>query len=164
MFKVHRISQLYPRGWADRRKGWASAPTAKKGLTRSLDGELLLLATPSARLTSSNTRRHARATSGRSRTKVRPSRPRPVHRSLHGPPHGPFFAYIRSSPPLPYIGLLDSQHFWRFLLAATSRKTPRQAFLGKSACCGGEGKDYRSSLEERNCRTTSSLRKMDVEI
>ena len=33
---------------------------------------------------------------------------------------------------------LDSQHFWRFLLAATSRKTPQQAFLGKSACCGVE--------------------------
>ena len=45
--------------------------------TRSLDVELILLATPSARLTSSNKLRHAAA----------------QHRSLHKPPRLPFFAY-----------------------------------------------------------------------
>ena len=69
-------------------KGAGGVPRsdAKKGAnTGRLTGELLLLATPSARLTSSNSPRHAAAR----------------HLSLHNPTRGPFSAYFHSSLPLP---------------------------------------------------------------
>ena len=78
----------------------------KRGSPGRLTANLLLLRPrPSAKpVTSSNKRRHAHSTTGRSRSKLQTSPPHYVHRSLHRPTHGPFSAYFRSSPPLSPLG------------------------------------------------------------
>ena len=68
------------------RAGGVPRSDAKKGAnTGPLTGELLLLATPSARLTSSNSPRHAHSTTGRSWSKLQTSPSHYGHRSLHKP-------------------------------------------------------------------------------